>query len=77
MEKNSDTTETDLGMKAEWVNFNFSKGENCDLFASLDQETFLNPTALRKAKNLWSFGSSECNRVNGIQLLKGRIRFYR
>ena len=23
-----------------------------------------NPTALRRAKNLWSFGLSECNRVN-------------
>ena len=27
-------------------------------------EAFLNPFALRMAKNLWSFGHSECNRVN-------------
>ena len=25
---------------------------------------FLNPTALRKARTLWSFGLSECSRVN-------------
>ena len=25
-----------------------------------------NPIALRTAKTLWSFGRSECNRVNGV-----------
>ena len=27
---------------------------------------FLNPIALRMAKTLWSFGHSECNRVNMV-----------
>ena len=40
------------------------------LFASLDKEALsklestLNPTALRKAKTVYNFGLSECNRVN-------------
>ena len=29
---------------------------------------FFNPTALRMAKTLWSFGCSECNRVNILNI---------
>ena len=38
-----------------------------------------NPVALRMAKTLWSFGLSECNRVNGSVIIfeKGEGAFIR
>ena len=42
-------------------------------------ESTLNPIALRKAKTLWSFGLSECNRVTAINaqnwLLEDQVLF--
>ena len=32
---------------------------------------YINPVALRMAKTLWSFGHSDCNRVNGLNNVGG------
>ena len=37
---------------------------------------FFNPIALRTAKTLWSFGLSECNRVNSRRvIIKVALKF--
>ena len=49
---------------APWVGYNSIPDKIKKRIMNIEVKVTCNPSALRMAKTVWSFGYSECNRVN-------------